>query len=315
MTVKDKIEQFDSERIGLPFDIRAEVLLTSAMEMGLSADDFLISCDHFFYREYNRDIYAAEMLEDAHYKSRLLLHLSRNGIYDLLPEGLFYQPAYTQTKAIGAAEMAAEYKINKNREKKIRRFFLPFENEFFGQRLQIEQKERALLQGLQTGALNEYFIDFWGLPASLPLRLLLPFVLLLPYVHRIAGNLQLTAQCLEKLLREKVGVSQIAAPVSGSDAGLQSSLGHQRLGVNLVCGNTFMEDYSFIEVSIGPLQNSFVSDYISGGLYDEFLTVFYRFFMPADADIATTVVVDKKKQTLLVDTGENAAILGYSMVL
>jgi hypothetical protein len=63
--------------------------------------------------------------------------------------------------------MAAEYKIN-NKRAEIKKFFMPFENAFFRQRLQIEVEEKHLLEGLQSGILNEYFISSGDISATIP---------------------------------------------------------------------------------------------------------------------------------------------------
>src|SRR6476469_6617179 len=74
-------------------DTRVEPQLVLALEKGLSADDFLVCCDSLFYRAHSRDLLYAEIKEDARKRSILQMHLSRSGLYDQLPEGLFYQPA------------------------------------------------------------------------------------------------------------------------------------------------------------------------------------------------------------------------------
>src|SRR5882757_5479598 len=127
-------------------DTRAEPQLALALEKGLLPDDFLVSCDNLFCREYSKDIVYTELKEDSRKRALLQLHLSRSGVYDQLPEGLFLQPP-EEKRGYSAADMAADHKLNKKKEEEIRRFFLPFENDFLWQRIQIEQEESKLLEG------------------------------------------------------------------------------------------------------------------------------------------------------------------------
>jgi hypothetical protein len=296
-----------------PCDAKAEPLLALALETGLLYEDFMVYCDSMFYREYSKDVFHTELKEDTPKKPVLQLHLSRRGLYDQLPEGLFFQPGLSGKHIADAGEMAAEHKLNKQKEKDIRQFFQPFENEFFWQRVQIETEEAKLLEGFQSGILNDYFIRFWDLQLSIPKAFIVPLILFLPYANKIVGNLTLTAKCLELLLQEPVHVKKGMAPVTFSDSCFQK-LGNQKLGVDMVCGSEFMEDYTLLEFTIGPLQHSNVADYLEGGKRSVLLETYYRFFIPADSDTSTNIEVPEEKKHMYLAT-DFEPVLGYSSVL
>ena len=142
MDKHNHIEKLQNE-IANCCDARLESQLVQALESGLAVDDFFIACNSLFYREYSKDVCAAEITEDARKKNILQFHLTRGGIYDQLPEGLFYQPGKVKTVTRNATDMAEEYKANKKKEYAIRRFFMPLENDFFWQRVQLEKEECA----------------------------------------------------------------------------------------------------------------------------------------------------------------------------
>ncbi|MEO6963631.1 MAG: type VI secretion system baseplate subunit TssG [Puia sp.] len=295
-------------------DARTESLLALAMDSGLLPDDFRVSCDGLFVREHSRDLINAEIKEDARKASLLELHLSRGGVYDQLPEGFFFQHREQKTRTLTAADMASDHKENKKKEAEIRRFFLPFENDFFWQRLQIEKEEGRLLEGLQSGILNDYFVQFWNIPRSIPKKFIAPLILLLPYAHRIAGDLTLTAECLEQLLMEEIQIIQKRSLSNHHDALACPGLGDARLGLDMLCGEDFWEDSPLIELVIGPLEGSRISDYLEGGNRFELLDVFRRFFIPAGIDVEFNVKLHKEKENMTMETG-NFPILGYSSVL
>lgn len=315
MSKQNNIEKLQHE-IANSCDAKPESQLLLALENGLSADDFFVACNSWFYREYSRDVLTTDITEDARKKNVLQLHLTRSGIYDQLPEGLFYQPGKVKPVKKNAGDMAEEYKINKKKEYAIRRFFMPLENDFFWQRVQLEKEECALLEGLQSGILNNYFTNLWNIDLSIPKSLIVHLILLLPYIHRIAGDLLLTVYCLEKLLQEKVAVKKITARLTSADEDQIPELGKQLLGDNMLCGATFYEPYPVLEFSIGPLQRSEVHDYLEGGNKYAFLNAFYRFFIPVDADVVTVIEAadEKKNMHLKPDKGQEPA-LGYSTYL
>lgn len=310
----DLLVAIQKEISGLDCDARAETQLALALEKGLTYDDFRVCCNNLFTREYSRDLIQTEIKEDERKATLLEIQLSRGGIYDQLPEGFFFQHREQKQRGLAAADMAADCKENKKREAEIRRFFLPFENDFFWQRLQLEQEESRLLEGLQSGILNDYFIEFWNIPRTIPRKFTAPLILLLPYAHRIAGDMSLTAECLEQLLAEEVQVSLKKSFFTHSELVLSPGLGEARLGLDMLCGEDFREDSSLIEFEIGPLEGSAISDYLPGGNRFELLEIFSRFFIPAGMDVHFEVRVGKEKENMVMDRG-NYPVLGYSTVL
>ena len=308
------LESVQLEMKGLGCDAKAEVQLVPALEKGLSPDDFMVSCDSLFIREYSRDLINTDIKQDARKISFLELHLSRSGIYDQLPEGFFFQHREQKHRTLRAADMAADHKENKRKEAEIRRFFLPLENDFFWQRLQLEKEEGRLLEGLQSGILNNYFVEFWNIPKSIPRRFITPLMLLLPYAHRIAGNLPLTAQSLAQLFGEEVQVSQKRSFVNKTESVIPPGLGNARLGLDFLCGEEFWEECPVIEFEIGPLESSRINDYLQGGNRYELLETFRSFFIPAGLDVEFLVKVPGVQENMTMDTLNNP-ILGYSTVL
>ncbi len=308
------IEVFQQELQRMKCDGRAETYFALAVEQGLSPEDMLIGFDKLFFREYSKDILSTEIKEDMNKKALLQVHLTRCGIYDLLPEGLFFQPSASSGRELSAIDMAAEYQTNKKKEEAIRRFFLPLENDFFWQRIQIEQEESRLLEGLQAGMLNEYFAKFWGIPASIPRECVAPLLILLPHAYKIAGNLFLTGQCLQQLLQEEAVVRLMPAGASELPAGQSVPLGEFRLGVDMTCGGEFQEDYPVLECVIGPLVGSRLQDYLAGGRRYSLLETFNRFFIPAGVDMKLTVVLPEERQHMVLRPGQEP-LLGYSSVL
>ena len=308
------IEQLQLEMQKAGWDVKAEPQLLLALEKGLLPDDFMVSCDGLFRREYSRDIIQAEIKEDARKQDVLELHLSRSGLYDQLPEGLFFQLPKGSSRIMSATDMAADYKFNKKKEEEIRRFFLPFENDFFLQRMQVEKEEAMLLEGLQSGILNDYFIKFWDLPASIPKSFIIPLILLLPYAYKIAGNMSLTADCLHQLLQEEVQLHKKEGHLMNADAVGAPAIGDALLGVDLICGEQFWEGTPYISIEIGPLKQSTVADYLEGGSRYTLLETFNRFFIPAGIDTTVSIQVktDKLDMILLENDGP---VLGYSSML
>lgn len=312
MMQKD-INGFFNELSGLRYDIKCEALINQALKHGVRQDDLVVINDGRFFREYRNDVYTLQRIEDSWRRELLQLHLSRGGMYDLLPEGLFHQPAADRKANEHVGEMAAASRQDRKKEMAARKFFQPLENSYFLQRVELEMEEENLLTGMNTGLLNDYFFHFWGFPEGLDKGQAVLLVLLLPYAHEIAGNRTFMQQCLEILLQEKVEIRRVGPRISLAE-NITSDLGSRRLGNDMVCGNSFTEDYPCLQYIIGPLQSTGPTEYLPGGGNELLLQVFNNYFAPVEADILIEVEVDQEKAFLQLDA-EEGPILGYSSIL
>lgn len=308
------ISQLQKEILSDFLDIKAESILAIALDKGFKEDEFVIAFESLFNRPYSRDILHTELEDTVGFRDYLQLHVSRNGLHDLVPEGLFYQPEEIKYKDLDAALMAAEYQKNKKKEKEIRRFFMPFENAFFSELVHLEREETQLLEGMGSGILNEYFMEFWGISASIPFEYITPLISLLPHATKITGNLPLIGQCLEKILSENVQVSIKQSSVNQTDRIYQKGLDEGKLGMDSVLGGDFFEDVPQVEVSIGPLQNSYIQEYLEKGNKESFLKTFYSYFLPAEAEVSTYIKVKCENQHMYLGP-QDEPVLGYTSVL
>ena len=89
-------------------DIKAEPKLTLAIEAGLGVEDFIVSPSKRFIREFSRDVISADLKEISSNLLLLQVLLSRAGIFDQLPEGLFFRP--NQRRIHTVAKMAGDWK-------------------------------------------------------------------------------------------------------------------------------------------------------------------------------------------------------------
>lgn len=294
------------------FDVRTEMLLALALERGLTYSDFSIHCDSNFHRNYSNDIFYTEIKEDALKRPFIEVHLTRNGLYELLPEGVFFSGKdVRENRVAGIAEVAELYKQNQQKEKEARQFFRPFENGLFWPRIQLKRKEIMLPDEPQSDKPNDYPTRFWNIPDSFPEEFITPFTQCLPYAHQIAGNFHFTALCLEYLIREKVQVREITRPATLIHS---PGLSDQLLGVDMICGEVFLEDDPALEFTIGPLKCSQLQDYLEWGNRSILIETFYRFFVPAGLDVQTKIEASAEDCGRPFNTVAES-VLGYSTLL
>jgi hypothetical protein len=296
-------------------DIRAEVIAAEIIENGLNASDIILVPDGSFKRKYSKDVTHAEVIKSENGQRVLGIHLTRDGLYDSLPEALFHDQSYEPLTS--GHEMAKLSKKQKREEKEARLFFLPFENEIFYHRIQVEAEERRILRRLSENMFDDIYPQFWKLDRSLPKKLVSRFVLILHLTHKILGNFDLTAKCLEVILEEDVKINLVRKPRSrdipnGFNDRKTGGLGSAGLGEDFICGEYIPDSEPVMEFEIGPLYNSSIEDYLENGSYSRFLNCFYSFFVPVEVDAITTVTVSEAKQQFTLDDNHSNVILGYN---
>ncbi len=169
-------------------DLKLEFILGELMESGLDPDEIVVNSLGIFRRRYGKDIAAGEIREYRTNKRQYVnLDINRNGIYDLLPKGLFHQPQ-NRINNISPVQAIEEYRLQMQIEKDSRLFFLPFEQEIYRLLLLLEAEERKSIFDVQNVFRSEVFIDFWNIPDFFNERQTCNLLYLLPLAGFIVGN-------------------------------------------------------------------------------------------------------------------------------
>jgi len=301
----------------LSYDIKAEIVIADLIENGFYQQDYIIYPDGLFRRRFKKDVSHAEVIEFNNGKKVLGIHLTRESIYDALPEAIFHGPP--EENLTTGHEMAKASKIQKKEEKECRMFFLPFENEIFYQKVQLELSERKILHRFSDNLFNDIFPEFWNLDRSLPKELVAKLMLFLHYSHKFVGDHELTARALEVILHEKVVVRLLPQAVNSDDnsqvdAAGPSVLGSSRLGQDLICGDHSDDHFPVMEFVIGPLENTSIEDYLDNGSITRFLDVFFSYFVPLDFLVSKKIKVSAAQKGFVI-SDKSATFLGYNTVL
>lgn len=302
------------------YDIKAEAIIADLIENGLKPDNFIAIPKGIFKRRYARDIDSVSSLKLNNTQSILAFKLNRDSLYDALPEGLFHErSANTLTKK---EQTSNESKRLKQEEKAARNFFLPFENEILRQRVLLELEERKILSNFSTQLFDDIYPELWNIHKSLNQKYVYKMVLLLHFAHKIAGNLQLTAECLESILEEEVTIKLIRnsernLPEIENNKREEEScmLGNAEMGVDFVCGEQFVDYGKTMEFSIGPLKNSNVSEYLENGTLSKFLTCFFGYFVPIDFDVDSKIIVAPLEQGFELNEIAGGPVLGFETAI
>ncbi len=285
-------------------DFKAEAIVDQLLQQHIKAQQLFVRTGKAHMRSFSRDVFDAENFLFNNGQESLQLHVTRTGLYDLLPEGLFFQPPQQSAQIKTAGDMAEEYRINKKQEQKLRTFFSPLEHEFFAYRYKSYRAETDLLDHFEQGLLNDYLIHFWNIGSNVPKKMAIRMVLLMPFIHQVAGSRKLMGESLAAVLHEKVNCNIIH---HWQQQSLYNTnvLGQVMLGNNITCGNSFDEEDFVFEFEIILTDKKKIKEYIAGGAAYEMINLFCRYFVPANAGHTMKILVDDHKDEWYLGTETN----------
>lgn len=298
---KLELKNVFEELLSVYHNLKAEIIATEVNKGSDFNVDFLIQNKSSFSRPYRRDVLNVENTEND---NELLLELSRNGLYDSLPEALFHNGSVSNKKT----SYSAKRKIYKEEEKNARSFFSPIENEFFHQRINIEKNERDLLNNFYNLE-DDFLIHFWNIDKKIPKEYQLKLIKLLPYSFIISGDLELSRLSLEKILDQKVVFKK-----KYKDDVIFDESNKRELGVNLVTeskkGNVVQP---YLEVTIGPVKETDLKTLVNNKGTERFIESFYSYFIPLELDVVTKLTTDKSDGFVL--NGKQEAMIGITTTI
>jgi len=303
-TVLEQLEKVDN-------DVKAESLLAVMLRNGFETHQFLTRLKGTFKRPHSRDINKFYLDESSHIDEFVSVELNRNGLYDVLPEGLFHQPTLSGDSANMIAKYVAQARANRNIEAEARKLFLPIEHEVFLAKLSLEDKEQNILEAIQQHNASNLLFRFWGLKYSKQVKGLNTLVYLLPMLEKVVGNFKLTAACYELILGEKV---QIKKTLSADESiAIEDSfiLDSAFLGQNTVIGNSIPSPFPVVEIEVGPLQNFSLSDYISKGVLFQTLQLLHEYFIPVEAEVREIIFPSERESGFILGDQNQPAFMGY----
>jgi len=174
-------------------EIKAETLILQTDVR----ENFNVCMQGVFSRNFGEDLIKSFDDDD-----QTIFEISRNGVFHLLPEGLFFEENRLRTKS--KEYFMNKYDAFKEEEKKIKSFFTPFDTVAFKLCMEMEKKLNALAEKGNIVFADGLWEEFGQKTDNEYLNQL---KFLLPFLSQLRGNHELIADILKNVLAvEKVEV-------------------------------------------------------------------------------------------------------------
>ncbi|MEO6328774.1 MAG: type VI secretion system baseplate subunit TssG [Ginsengibacter sp.] len=291
---------------GLETDFKAEVIAAEMVENNIPDDRIMILMLGGLQRSFRRDVDSiAEEISNYDHKEYFHLKTHKEGIYDMLPEGLFHHAASNKS-AKSEKEIIESIKQRRVEERNARRFFLPFEAAINHLRMQMALYENKLDKTSHYDESLKIFSSYWGIFEHLDTRQSNIFFHMLPVMHNIRDKYGVIETIMEIMFQLPVEIIlQSQLPVRPLNPVI-SQLADSTLGVDFTTGNAiYNSGEDEIMIHFGPLNIEEFQQFMPGTKNSKILEFLCDYFMPVHVDIVTQFELYDKDKIMRLDDGVN----------
>lgn len=304
----------------LDTDYKAVVKAAELLDKGIfSSDQLAVLPLGDRKRSFSKDIagsrsfYSEQRLQEQH-----IFEQFREGLYDMLPEGLFHAPP-SGSAAMSEEEMVEDVQLRRAEEKQARRFFMPFEAALNQQRIMLEQYENRLDHKQEYKELTQIFASEWDEFSLLDQRQSLVWMHLLPLIHRKRNDLNFVAEAIGLLFEIPASARYVSSPLKKTpiDEGLRFRLGHGALGIDTIIGESYVDSDGIDELllDLGPLPMTHLIALVPGTPNRQILDMLIDHLLPVDASIEIRLIPEASEASLPIGDENCPALMGFSTYL
>jgi type VI secretion system protein ImpH len=269
-------------------DFKAEVTAAEMVEQGVPEDRILILMLGAMKRSFRKDVESIEEeLSEYDHKEYVLIKTPKEGIYDMLPEGLFHHPS-SHKSANTEKEIIKAIKQRKEEERTARKFFLPFEATINYLRMQMALYENRLDKRTHYDELVNIFRDEWEIFRYLDTKQADFFLHLIPILHDIRDDYPVIETVMEMIFELPVEITlRPQLPLRPAEP-ILSQMGDSILGVDLTTSNAlYNEGVDELLIKIGPMTSHVFQQFMPGGSKYKILELLSDYLLPVHLDIVT----------------------------
>jgi hypothetical protein len=298
-------------------DFKAETVAAELAEAGIDPEQILILMSGALTRPFSADICEIDSALTEDQRDYTIVKTSREGIYDMLPQCLFHEPALQKTMK-SEQEIIAAMKLRRAEQVSARKFFVPFEATLNSLRLEMAIHENYLDKPSSYDDLVSIFKSDWKIFEFLDSRQANIFLHLMPVIHDVRDNHFLIQQILEIMFL--VGVD-IAVQQQFESLGVEcifSTLGEERLAVGL---NTEVQEmHEVVEriiIQFSPMPAKMYRAFVGESNQRKAFGLLCDYLFPFDCEVIPKfqLAEAEREARLSSENNDENSILGRDMVL
>lgn len=249
-------------------------------------------------------------------KDCVTIETHQEGLYDMLPEGLFHSPP-TGSAGMSEQQMVEDVQLRRAEEKDARTFFMPFEAELNYLRTTLELYENRLDKKMTYTDLTRIFGAEWKEFELLDKEQSIIWMHLLPVIHQKRNDVKFLGQVLALLFKVPVEVNYNASTMKKTpiEEGLQFKLGTGALGINSIIGSSYFSDGDQLIINIGPADTHRLVDFMPDTSFTHLVDLAVSYLVPVETDVKVNLIADRQNKAGSLGHESDHSYLGYTVYL
>ncbi|MDR0714668.1 MAG: type VI secretion system baseplate subunit TssG [Bacteroidales bacterium] len=293
-------------------DFKAEVIAANLIEKGYDSSKILLIREGAGRRGFAKDIEDISLQFSEHDLSDYLhIKTNREGIYDILPEGIFHRNVNRRLNK-DKEDMLDEIRIHREEEFLARKFFRLFEIELDNLLVEMTLFETEFDKRITHPNYVNVFLPCWQVLQLLEREQAVIFLYIIPIIHRIRNSYREIEESLSLILEVPVHLENIILEKKDAGGFFESELGKSRLGVDFIPGNTFNDGQYDIKMRIGPMSALRMKAFLKDGTADRILSHLCRLFLPGNVFIVREYIIDPLDSAFILSTDRIDTYLGIN---
>ena len=302
----------------LDTDFKATVKVAELFENGdFERDQIVILPVGAKQSAYAKDIkgfssyFSESMLKDC-----FIVEVNREGLYDMLPEGLFHVTPM-RSSGLSDLEMMADVQLRRNEERDARKFFMPFEAELNYMRTLLEWYENRLDKKTSYNDLSMIFGTEWNEFEHLDNDQRIIWMHLLPVIQQKRNDTRFLSELLSVLFNIPVHIvlNPLAITTIPIDESMQFKMGRGTLGTDTVIGANFLSDREEVYIHIGPAEGDRLISFLPGTPGAHLIDIVVSYLMPVETAIKVELVSKQENRVGSLGADSSNSFLGFTVYL
>lgn len=313
----DKIARYDERKRTIntiKSDFKAEVVVAGLIRQGYDPERTIIVRKGASRRGYSKDVdHVHTEFSQQDLTDYLHIEVNRQGVYDILPEGLFHQSSSGRKKT--KADILQEIQAHRNEEFFARRFFCPFEISVDQVLVHAQLYERKLDKRNINRNFVDIFSSYWPVIRLLPLKQAVLFMDAIPILRNVVNDFKMGGKILSVAMDMPVRIARGARTVVENDLSQTFMLGKVRLGVDWVLGNRCENGDDNVLIEIGPIQANQIESLMGGRSGAQVLDALIKLIIPCDREVEIKYNIARQDAKFVLTMGKQMSHLGVNTYL
>lgn len=320
--MEDKREQLKLIQESLKLtsiDFKTEAIARELLENNLLLEKIFFNPEGIFKRGYENDVSKIQEFGVSDEDILLSIHINREGLFDTLPQGVFYQPPPYDAAELSQNELEAK-RLQASKEMKeameaAKLFLRPFDNLNFQILTRLEMIEHEAFSSMNSikSKICDLLFPEWENSLSKKQKSQLFSIVL--NAHRMVGKLSYMATELSSLLETTVTVNETEDSTLKSKSDYFNKLGSGKLGVDNFLYVKEIANVACVKIEIGPLPHYAIVGYAPNKPSWRLVNFLAELLLPLEMDWTITTSVLKKRIGFKLSRFNQTSMLGITTLL